>query len=69
MGPCAQSDVLAVQANQLGDSQTGLNRDQQEGSIATPHPRGRTWHGKQGIDLFPVEKVDRALFMAFIGHR
>jgi hypothetical protein len=46
-----------------------LDRDQKEGSIATSYPRGKIWGCKQRVDLFPVEKIDRSLFVAFVGHR
>ena len=69
MGTGPQHDILAVQPSQLGNPQTGLDRDQKEGPIATPYPGGRIWNREQRIDLFPVEKLDRPSFVAFIGHR
>jgi len=64
-----QHDVLAVQANQLGNPQTCLDTNQKEGAITTPQPSGRIRNREQRVDLFPVEKLDRASFVAFIGHR
>ena len=35
VGTGSQRDILAIQPNQLGNPQTGLDREQDEGSIAT----------------------------------
>ena len=69
MGPCPQHNVLAGQPNQLGNPQTGLDRHQDKGSITTPYPGGSIRNREQGIDLFPVEELDRPSNVALIGHR
>jgi hypothetical protein len=69
VGAGPQDDILAVEARQFGNPQTGLDRDQQEGPIATPYPGGRIGNGAQRLDLFPVEKLNRPPFVAFIGYR
>jgi hypothetical protein len=69
MGPRPQHDILAIQPNQLGNPQTGLDRHQHKGSITTPYPGGSIRDCEQGIDLFAVEKLDRPSYMALIRHR
>lgn len=67
MRPRPQHNVLAGQPNQLGNPQTGLDRDQDKGSITTPYPGGSIRNREQGIDLFPAEELDRRSYMALIG--
>jgi hypothetical protein len=69
VGAGPQHDILAIQPNQLGNSEAGLHRDKKKGSIAASQPGGRIGNRKQRVDLFPVEKVNRPLFVAFVGHR
>jgi hypothetical protein len=69
MRPPPQHHVLIVQPNQLRNPQTGLDRDQDKSSIATPYPGGTIGHREQCIDLFSVEKFDRFSYVALIGHR
>jgi hypothetical protein len=69
VGSCPQHHILAVQPNQLGNPQTGLDPNQKKGSITTPQPGGRIRNCQQRIDLFPVEKLDRPPFVAFIRNR
>ena len=69
MGTGSQRDILAIQPNQLGNPQTGLDREQDEGSIATTDPGGTIRDREQCIDLFPVEELDRFSYVAFIRHR
>jgi hypothetical protein len=64
VGAGSQHDILALQPHQLGNSQPRLNSDQQKGSIPTPQPGGKIWNRQQRIDFFPVEKLDRASFVA-----
>jgi hypothetical protein len=61
--------MLTVQPRQFGNPQTGLDRDQNKGSIATPYPGGRIGNREQGIDLFSIEKFDWFSYVALIGHR
>jgi hypothetical protein len=68
MGTAPQHDILATQLNQLRNSEAGLHRDQKKRSITAPQPGGRIWNRKQRVDLFPVEKVNRPLFVTFVGH-
>jgi hypothetical protein len=60
---------LTAKPNQLGNPQTGLHGNQDEGSIATADPGGTIRNREQCIDLFSVEELDRPPNMAFIGHR
>jgi hypothetical protein len=69
VGTGSQRDILAVQPNQFGNPQTGLDREQDEGSIATTDPGGTIWDREQRIDLFSVEELDRFSYVAFIRHR
>jgi len=69
VGPPPQHNVVVVQSDQLRNPQTGLDRDQDKGSIATPYPGGSIRNSEQGIDLFSVEKFDRFSYVALIGHR
>jgi len=69
VGASSQHDILAVQPNQLRNPQTRLDSDQQKGSVPTPHPSRKIRNREQRIDFFPVEKLDRASFVALIGHR
>jgi hypothetical protein len=69
VGPPSQHNVLVVQSDQLRNPQTGLDRDQDKGSIATPYPGGTIGHREQCIDLFSVEKFDRFSYVPLIGHR
>jgi hypothetical protein len=54
VGTGSQRDILAIQPNQLGNPQTGLDREQDEGSIATTDPGGTIRDREQCIHLFPV---------------
>jgi len=69
VGSPPQHNILAVQPNQLGNPQTGLDRDQDQGSIATPYPGGSMGNREQGIHLLAVEKLDRSPYVTLIGHR
>ena len=64
-----QHDILAVQPNQLGNPQTGLDRNQDEGLIATTDPGGTIRDCQQCLHLVPIEKFDRFSYVAFIRHR
>ena len=69
VGAGSQHDILTVQPSQLRNAQTRLNSNQQKGSITTPHPSGKIRNREQRVHLFPAEKLDRASFVALIGHR
>ena len=43
VGTGSQRNILAIQPSQLGNPQTGLDRDQEEGPIATSYPGGTIW--------------------------
>jgi hypothetical protein len=69
MRASTQHDVLAGQANQLGDPDAGLHGEQKQCPIATPFPSGKIGRRQKGVDLFPIEKFDGPPFVAFGGHR
>src|SRR4051794_38606143 len=52
----AQDHVLAPEADQFRDAQTRLDRDGQEGPVATANPRRQIRSGENGRDLYAVEK-------------
>lgn len=55
VGAGPQHNILAVQPDQFGNPQTGLDSDQKEGSITTAQPSGSIRNRQQRIDFFPVE--------------
>lgn len=69
VGAGPQHDILAVEPDQLGNPQTCLDTNQKKSPITTPQPGGRIRNREQRIDLFPVERLDRAPFVVFIGNR
>ena len=44
----SQDDVLAIQANQLGDPEARLNGEQKQRSVATPDPGGMVSRRQEG---------------------
>ena len=62
-------DVLAPETDQFRDAQTGLDRDGQEGPIATADPCRQIGSSEDGGDLRRVEKRDGLALVAFAGHR
>jgi hypothetical protein len=51
MGADAKVHVLTGQRGELGDPQTGLDRDQEQGVIPAPDPPIAVWCADQGGDL------------------
>jgi hypothetical protein len=47
----AECDVAAVEADEFGDSQAGLDGQEHEGSIPPSFPAGLLWCGQEGVDL------------------
>ena len=54
----AQDDVRTPETDQFRDAQTRLDRDGQEGPVATADPRRQIRSGEDGCDLRAVEKRD-----------
>jgi hypothetical protein len=50
-GAGAERDVAAVQADELGDPQAGLNGQQQQNPVSSSFPSGLVRSGDQGVDL------------------
>src|SRR5215471_9508405 len=69
VGARSQHDILTVEPDQLGNSQTGLDTHEKKGAIPTSQPGGKVGNREQGIDLFPVEKFDGPPYVALIGNR
>ena len=59
MRPAAKDDVTAGHVNQLGDSETGLQCDKQQGPVTPPEPRVGIGCRHQCSHLRPVEVSDR----------
>lgn len=57
--------MLALECDQLGNSQASLNGDEKEGAIAAPEPGDGAGRAEQGFDLLGVEKFDNSAFEAF----
>jgi hypothetical protein len=62
---CGEGDVTDPQADQFGDPQPGLDRDQQQRVVATAVPAGGVRRGEQRFDLGGVEVVDGVSLVAF----
>jgi hypothetical protein len=69
MGAGSQDDILAAQANQLGNPEPRLNREQEHRPIAAPNPTGGIRDRQQSVHLFPIEEFDGPTFVTFGGHR
>jgi hypothetical protein len=48
--------VRAPQMDQLGDPETGLDRECQEQPIASADPRGRVWSAEERLNLIRTEE-------------
>jgi hypothetical protein len=69
MGASSQHDILAIQANQLGDPETGLNGEQKHCPITPPNPTGEIRCRQHSLTLFAGEKFDGPTFVTFRRHR
>ena len=68
MRPGAEDDVTAGQVSQLGDSETGLQRDNQQGPVTPPEPCAGIGCRHQCCHLGPVEVSDRRPLILFDGN-
>ena len=64
----AKRDVAASHIHQLGSSEPGLHREQQQGMVAPSRPGRAIRSRQQRRDLVSVEKRHRALHIALVGH-
>jgi hypothetical protein len=64
-----QDDILAPETDQFRDAQTRLDRDGQEGPVATADPRRQIGSSEDGRDLRAVEKRDGLALVPFARHR
>jgi hypothetical protein len=69
MGTRSQDNVLANQADQLGDPKARLYGEQQQSPVAAPYPSEKVGCPQKGVDLFPIQKCDGPPFVAFGRHR
>jgi len=65
----SQDNVLASQAYQLGNPEACLHGEQKQGPVAAPYPSGKVGSRQNGVDLLPIQKLDRPPFVAFDRHR
>jgi len=68
MGPGSQNDILTAKSDQLGNPQSRLDGDDQEGSVPAADPGGGLWGADQRIDFLAVEKLDQPALVAFVRH-
>ena len=63
---CARPKVdgIPVKASQLGEAQSRLRRDQQQGVIASAEPRRSIWGGENRLDLWSRQEVHLSLVVA-----
>ena len=65
----AEMDGIPVEADQLGQAQAGLGREQQQGVIATPEPCRAIWGSENRLDLGPRQEMHLTLVVAFAWYR
>jgi hypothetical protein len=68
VGPGAEHDVLAAQAEEFGGAQPSLHGEQQQRPVATPTPGIEVRRGEQSGHFDRREKVDRSPQIAFARH-
>ena len=56
LAPVAENDVVAVESDEFGHSQPGLDRQQQQRAVSAAFPADRVGCGEQGVDLGGGEK-------------
>ena len=61
----AEMDVLQAQPGELGDPQSGLDGDQQQGVVAPARPRRSVRAGQEGVGLGRAEKANHGAVAAF----
>ena len=59
MRAAAQVDILEAEASQLGQAETGLDREQEQGVVAAADEGGAVGCGQEGLDFGPVEEGDQ----------
>jgi hypothetical protein len=59
--PLVEVDVLGAQADQLGDADQGVEKDEQDRSVPDPQPGPLIGDGKQGLQLRVGEGLDDRL--------
>ena len=69
MGAVAEGDVLALEADEFGDAQAGLDGDEEERAVASAEPGGWVGAGEQGFGFVLGEVLDVVVVVAFAGDR
>jgi hypothetical protein len=67
MSPAAQDDISAAQAEDLGDAKAGLDRHQEQGSIAPACPGSAIGSFKESINLVTMQEFDGPTLVSFVG--
>jgi len=65
----AEMDGVPVQADQLGEAQAGLGREQQQGVVAAAEPRRPVGRGKDRFDLDAREEMHFTLIVSLARYR
>jgi len=65
MGPGAENDVAAPQADQLAAAQPCPHSNEQQRPIPPPNPRLQVWGGNQSRDFLLIEELHGAALVAF----
>lgn len=69
MGAAIETDVFALQADELGDAKAGLKGKQEEGVVTTTDPSVAIWGRQQGFHFLAGEKGDRPTRVPLAGDR
>src|ERR1700745_3304389 len=64
-----EADILSSNRGELGESEAGLNRGQEERMIAATKPCILVWSRQECIDLRPSEETHKRTRLAFVGNR
>jgi hypothetical protein len=64
-----ESKVLDAQMDELGDAESGLDREREDGVVASPELRGLVWRRDDGFDFETGEESDQLLLGAFVRDR
>ena len=69
VGAGAEVDVIPVEADQLGEAQSRLDCEQQQGVIAASEPRRAIRHGKYRLDLGARQEMHLPLVVPLVRYR
>jgi hypothetical protein len=69
VGTGAKRHILAAECDDLADSQTGLDRDEEQGTVASTDPGSKVWGVEKSIDLLLAEELHYASLKALARDR